>query len=189
MATSSTVTITSDIAYSVVDQTDTNNINRYNNSLQYSLVYNHGTGVPSSGITNSQVNLYVKSSGTLSGNSVQPIDFTNYNKVTLGIPYTYEFHELKGLVIENMSSGTGEILYLTATGSNAFTNIFNGGTGNLAINPYGSYMYTDMYGTDVTASNKLLYIENRTSTGIPYALIAVGVNTGIASEDESISLP
>ena len=44
-------------------------------------------------------------------------------------------------------------------------------------------MYTDLYGTQVTDSNKLLYINNDTITGIDYSIIAVGVDTGLISDE------
>ena len=49
-------------------------------------------------------------------------------------------------------------------------------------------MYTDIYDTDVTASNKLLYIHNDTSTGIDYQIVAVGVDPTITDTD-SIGTP
>ena len=186
MATTATVTVSSDIAYTVVDEIDANNINRYARSLDYSLVYNYGTGVIGTGSgspSNSQVNLFVASSGHISGGQQAVIDFRAYNKYTLGSNYTLEFDELKGLVVENNNSGTGMVLNLVATGTNAFTNIFNGGSGNMNINPLGTYMYTDLYGTQVTDSNKLLYINNDTITGIDYSIIAVGVDTGLISDE------
>lgn len=188
MATTATVTLSSDINYSVVAEEDSNNINRYQNALDYALTYNYGTGIPDTGsIQYSRVNLFVHSSGHISGGEQVAIDFTSYNKYTLGSNYTLDFDELKGIVIENQNSGTGEILHVVATGTNAFTNIFNGGSGNLAINPLGTYMYTDIHGTDVTTTNKMFYINNYTSTGIDYAMIVVGVDTGLLSE--SIGTP
>jgi len=193
MATTATVTISSDIYYTVVEEVDQFNINRYSNSLDYSLVYNYGTGQLGSGInsgtpTTSQVNLFVKSSGTISGGENVVIDFEAYPKYNIGLESTISFSGLKGLVIENMNSGTGEILNIRATGSNAFTNMFNGGSGNVNINPLGTYMYTDIYDTDVTSTNRLLYIHNDTSTGIGYQIIAVGVDPSILATD-SIGTP
>jgi hypothetical protein len=188
MATTATVTISSDINYSVVAEEDNNNVNRYQNALDYALTYNYGTGIANTGTNaNSQVNLFVNSSGHISGGDSVTIDFKAYNKFTLGSNYTLEFDDLRGIVIENKSSGTGEILNVAATGTNAFTNLFNGGSGNMSINPLGTYIYTDMYGTDVTTSNKVLQINNYTSTGIDYEMIVVGVDTGLLSE--SIGTP
>ena len=186
MATTATVTVSSDIAYSVVDEVDTNNINRYARALDYSLIYNYGTGIIGTGSgspSNSQVNLFVASSGHISGGEQEIIDFRAYNKFTLGSNYTLEFDELKGLIVENNNSGTGMILNLVATGTNAFTNVFNGGSGHISINPLGSHIYTDIYGTTVNSSNRLLYINNDTVTGIDYSIIAVGVDTGLVSEE------
>jgi len=186
MATTATVTVSSDIAYTVVDEIDANNVNRYSRALDYSLIYNYGTGVIGTGSgspSNSQVNLFVTSSGHVSGGEQVIIDFKSYNKYTLGSNYTLEFDELKGIVVENNSSGTGMSLNLVATGTDAFTNIFNGGSGNMQIHPLGTYMYTDLYGTQVETNNKLLYINNDTVTGIDYTMIVVGVDTGLVSDE------
>ena len=193
MATTATVTISSDIYYTVVEGVDQFNVNRYSNSLDYSLVYNYGTGQLGSGIntgtpTTSQVNLFVKSSGNISAGDYVVLDFSSYPKYNIGLESTISFSGLKGLVIENANSGTGEILNIRATGANAFTNIFNGGSGNLNINPLGTYMYTDIYDTDVSSSNKLLYIHNESVTGINYQIVAVGVDPSILVTD-SIGTP
>ena len=193
MATTATVTVSSDIAYSVVEEVDQFNVNRYSNSLDYSLIYNYGTGQLGSGVnsgtpTTSQVNLFVKSSGTISGGEHIVLDFKSYPKFNIGLESTISFSGLRGLVVENSNSGTGELLNIRATGSNAFTNIFNGGSGNLNINPLGTYLYTDIYDTQVTPTNKLLYIHNDTSTGIDYQIVAVGVDPSILVTD-SIGTP
>ena len=58
----------------------------------------------------------------------------------------------------------------------SFTNILNGETGNLRVNPYGTFQYIDYFGaTKVTGGNRLLHIVNTGSvTGISYSYMAVG---------------
>lgn len=185
--TSSTVTISSDIAFSVREVESNSNFNSYADSLNYILTFNHGTGIPGqSGVTNSQVNVYVKSTGTIAASGSATMDLTAYKKYTLGQEYTVSFTTVKGIVIENLATGIGQKLYVTATGSNAWTVPFNGGSGNIPINPYSTYQYLDPYGATVSASSKYLQIHNLSSTGIGFEVIVVGTNTGLASESIGI---
>ena len=117
MATTATVTISSDIYYTVVEEVDQFNVNRYSNSLDYSLVYNYGTGQLGSGIntgtpTTSQVNLFVKSSGNISAGDYVVLDFSSYPKYNIGLESTISFSGLKGLVIESAKIVTGKQIYL-----------------------------------------------------------------------------
>lgn len=188
MSRTATVTITSDISYTITDTVD-NNTQRYSNSLGYGLTYNYGTGDPS-GSVNSQVNAFAKNTGLLTASSSEQIDFTALNQSNLGSAYTIDYTYIKGLVIENRSTGTGDIIYLIASGSNAFTNLFNGGSGNIKINPSSTYMYTDPFKqTPVTSTNKFLYLDNRGSSSIDYAMITVGVSTGLEGSNGLSSIP
>ena len=181
--TSSTVTISSDIAFSVREVESNNNYNSYTDSLNYILTFNHGTGIPGqSGVTNSQVNVYVKSTGTIPASGSSIMDLTSYKKYTLGQEYTISFNTIKGIVIENLATGIDQKLYVRATGSNAWTTPFNGGSGNIPINPYSTYQYLDPYGSAVSSSGKYLQIHNLSSTGIGFEVVVVGTNTGLASE-------
>jgi hypothetical protein len=92
------------------------------------------------------------------------------------------FSHINGFTFVNNGTGSGDALLVRATGTNAFTNIFNGESGNLKINPYGTYQYIDYYGaTKVTDTNRLLSIVNTGSvTGIAYSYMTVGY-TGATS--------
>lgn len=187
MTTTSTVTISSDISFSVREAQSNNNFNTYADSLNFGLTYNHGTGIPGqSGVTNSQVNVYVKSTGTIPAGGSVRMDLESYKKYTLGQEYTISFDTVKGLVIENLATGINQKLFVRATGSNAWTAPFNGGTGNVPINPYSTYQYLDPYGSVANASNRYLYIHNTSATGIGFELVLVGTNTGISSESIGI---
>lgn len=187
MTTTSTVTITSDISFSVREAQNNNNVNSYADSLNFGLTYNHGTGIPGqSGITNSQVNVYVKSSGTIPSSGSVRIDLESYKKITLGQEYNISFDTVKGLVIENLATGINQKLFVRATGSNAWTVPFNGGTGNIPINPYSTYQYLDPYGSAVSVSSRYLYLYNSSNTGIGFEAVVVGTNTGLSSESIGI---
>lgn len=182
VTTTSTVTLYSDITYSVRETESNSQVNTYADTLDFRLTYNHGTGIPGqSGITNSQVNVYVKTTGIVNTGQSFLLDFQSYNKTTLGQQYTVLFNTLKGIVIENLATGINHKLSIRATGSNAFTAPFNGNTGNIPINPYSTYQYLDPYGSTIDTSNRYLYLHNPSSTGINFQLILVGTNTGITS--------
>ena len=63
------------------------------------------------------------------------------------------------------------MLLVKATGTNAFTNIFHGGSGGpegVKIGPGGAYFYSDPYaGTPVTATNSVLNLINAGSGSGP----------------------
>jgi hypothetical protein len=101
-----------------------------------------------------------------SGLTHELIDDTTENRV---------FLHINGFTFANNATGSGEVLLVQATGANAFTNIFNGESGNLKVNPYGTFQYLDYWGaTKVTGSNRLLNFVNAGTTGISYSYMAVG---------------
>ena len=184
MTITSSTTIKSDIVSTVTNDQGGNNKQRYTYNLNYSLIYSYGTGtVDQSGVDNSQVNLFGVNSGTLSGGQSQVIDFNALTATNLGSEYTLNFDRLLGVIIENQATGTGLILNVRATGAEGFQTLFNG-TGNTPINPSCTYMYTDLYGTQVDASAGKLYLHNIAPTGsgneVNYKMVSVGVDpTGL----------
>ena len=184
MAITSSTTIKSDIVSTVTNDQGGNNKQRYTYNLNYSLIYSYGTGtLDQSGVDNSQVNLFGVNSGTLSGGQHQVIDFNALTATNLGSEYTLNFDRLLGVVIENQATGTGLLLNVRATGSEGFTELFNG-TGNTPINPSCTYMYSDLFGTTVPDGGGKLYLHNIAPTGsgneINYKMVSVGVDpTGL----------
>ena len=181
MTRSATVTVSSDIV-SVITDTEDNNTQRYNYSLGYSLVYSYGSGDLSTSVGVNQVNQFSKNTGILTAGAEQQIDLSAVNTTLYGNSLTVNFDEVKGIVVENINSGTGQIINILATGTNAFTNMFNGESGNMKINPYGTYHYSDIYGTPVTSNNRLLYLRNNGSDSVGYSIVIVGINTGLLTD-------
>ena len=184
MTITCSTTIKSDIVSTVTNDQGGNNKQRYTYNLNYSLIYSYGTGtLDQSGVDNSQVNLFGVNSGTLSGGQSQVIDFNALTATNLGSEYTLNFDRLLGVVIQNQATGTGLILNVRATGAEGFQALFNG-TGNTPINPSCTYMYTDLYGTQVDASSGKLFLHNVAPTGsgneVNYKMVSIGVDpTGL----------
>jgi hypothetical protein len=90
------------------------------------------------------------------------------------------------MVIRNHNTGQFDTLTLKTTGTNAFTNLLNGGSGGLngiKIAPGGAYFYSDPYfGTAVATNNKIISIGNEgngtNNTGIAVSIIIAGT-TGL----------
>lgn len=147
-------------------------------SQSYSMV--SGTGV--SAAPGNFFDSYAKYTGVLQSGSILTLNFSGLTHELIDDSTENRvFSHINGFEISNNATGSGEILLVQATGSDAFTNIFNGGSGNIKVNPYGSFQYLDYWGaTKVTGSNRLLNIVNNGTTGIEYQYMAVGY-TGATS--------
>jgi len=169
MALNTTATISSDIIFQQ-QETDTNSNDNRQGSVSYSQALTDGTG--SLGI-NGVFNLQ---SGLIDPSGSYFIDFSSLSQGIVGGTMTLTFNNIKSLCITNLSSTTGEDLSVRATGSNTFTEPFNGGSGNILVKPAASYVYSDPYtGATVDGSNKNLQIYNAgTGTGA-FTIVAVGV--------------
>ena len=169
MALNTTATISADIVLQQ-QETDTNSSNHRQGSVSYSQALTAGTG--SLGI-NSVFNLQ---SGLIDPSGSYVIDFASLSQGIVGGTMSLTFNNIKSLCITNLSSTTGEDLSVRATGSNTFTEPFNGASGNVLVKPAASYVYSDPYtGATVDGSNKNLQIYNAgTGTGA-FTIVAVGV--------------
>ena len=89
---------------------------------------------------------------------------------------TVPMSNLKSVIVRNSSSTTGEDVLVRATGSNALTEIFNGGSGDLSVKPSTTYMYSDPYtGATINSSNKNFQILNDGTGTISIDVIVIGV--------------
>ena len=182
MTRSASTTFRSDIVSTVTDDQGSNNVQRYNYQLNYSLTAGYGTGNPSqTGVTFTQNNIFAFNSGTVPANNSVPLDFNALNASNLGSDYTFNFDKIKGVIIHNQETGVGNILTINATGSDGYTGIFNGGTGNLQIHPEGTFSYIDKFGTDAPSSYGKLWLINDTSSGISYQMVAVGIDESLST--------
>ena len=169
MALNTTATISADIVFQQ-QETDTNSNDNRQGSIAYSQALTAGTG--SLGI-NGVFNLQ---SGVIDPSGSYMIDFSDLSQGIVGGRMTLSFNNVKAICITNLASTTGEDLSVRATGSNTFTEPFNGGSGNILVKPAASYVYSDPYtGATVDGSNKNLQIYNAgTGTGA-FTIVAVGV--------------
>ena len=125
---------------------------------------------------------------TIASGATGVYDLRNLSQNVFGSQYALVLTGIKGLIIENRSTGVNEVLLLKATGTNAFTNLFHGGSGGpegVKIGPGGVYFYSDPYaGTPVTATNSVLNLINAGSgsgeenynEGIAVSIIIAGTS-------------
>jgi hypothetical protein len=110
-----------------------------------------------------------------SGLSTQ-IDLQSVNQQTIGSTQSISFTGIKHISIYNTSTTEGYDLSVQATGTNAFTNLFNGGSGNLLVKPYANFSYVDPYvGLEVSSSQRYLYL-NDIGSGTTYKVIIFGLD-------------
>lgn len=170
MAITSSNVLTNDINISITE-TDGNTTKTEIDSLGYSVSLSQGTGT-------GQVNGQAKVAGTIASGETLVVDFEAISKDQFGAAYTLNFNEIKGFVFYNQGTGTNDSINIRATGSNAMTGIFNGGSGDLIIKPYGTYSYFDYYGDlESSSSNRYLYFVNNSSAsgGLDYSYVVIGV--------------
>ena len=128
------------------------------------------------GITSGAIDMGVLASGTLPSSGKEVFDFTALSKKALGVEQTVNFNKIKGIAIQNREITYGNDINVHATGSNAFTGLFNGESGNFLIKPYAVDQYTDMIsGTNVGAGNSELTIQDVSGAGAKWTMIVVGI--------------
>tara|TARA_R100000329_G_scaffold151161_1_gene146188 strand:- start:3424 stop:3939 length:516 start_codon:yes stop_codon:yes gene_type:complete len=169
MAINTTATLSVDSSFTQQDTT-TDSLTSRNGSLGYSQSLTSGTGS-----LNVDAVLDLQDYSISSGSQLY-VDFKSASQPVLGSSVTLDFSNLKSIAIYNKSTTVGEDIFVRATGSNALTEPFNGGSGNIAIKPSASYIYSDPYtGVTIDSSNKNLQLANGGTGTIDVTLIAVGV--------------
>ena len=146
--------------------------------LQYNFVDNNSAGLLVSDISStaslaeftygsgvSQINAAVQGSGAIAASGRNTLDLTSISKTFLGYTTTVTFSGIKALTIANLATESGRDIRITATGTGAFTNLFNGGSGNILIKPYGSYIYTDPWKTPVSSGQKNIQLHDVYGSG------------------------
>ena len=169
MALNTTATLSVDTVFQQ-QETETNSFDNRQGSLGYSQALTSGTG---------SLNIdavYNLQSYSIASGAQLSIDFTSVSQAIVGGSMTLSFNNIKSIAINNSATGTGEDISVRATGSNAFTEPFNGQSGNLLVKPSASYIYSDPYtGATVDSSNKNFQITNEGTGTINITLVAVGV--------------
>ena len=184
MATNTTATVSTDIVFQQQD-TFSNSFDNRQGSLGYSIGLTSGTGAPAaSGGASTIDSVYSLADYVLSSGQTLKIDFTSLSQTVWGSSFSINMTGIKSLGVYNQSTGLGYEVLLRASGSNALTEPFNGGSGNIYVKPDSTYIYSDPYfGIKVDSSNKFLYIFNEggvpvsgpANTGVKISVIAVGV--------------
>tara|TARA_R110000824_G_scaffold15208_2_gene64126 strand:- start:476 stop:1048 length:573 start_codon:yes stop_codon:yes gene_type:complete len=183
MTTNTTATIKADIVFSQQQTYDYSNSNIViQGSTDYSAPLVSGSGTEVRQIDS----IYNVGGMTIASGATGVFDLRNLSQAAFSSQYSLSLTGVKGLIIENRATGVNEILLLKATGTNAFTNMFHGGSGGpqgVKIGPGGAYFYSDPYaGTPVSAANSVLNLINAGSgsgaqnynTGISVAIIIAG---------------
>lgn len=169
MALNTTATISSDIVFQQ-QETEAFSLDNRQGSIGYSQALTSGTG-------DLEINaVYNLQSQTISPNSSYSIDFNDISQPIVGGAMPLSFTKIRSITVHNAASITGEDLSVRSTGSNAFTEPFNGASGNILVKPASTYSYSDPYtGATVNGSNKNFQVYNNgTGTGT-FSVIAVGV--------------
>ena len=135
-----------------------------------------------------QINYGAQVSGFLPSGGKTVIDFAALSASFFDTTSNIDFSGgIKSIVIANSSRGAGNSgwgsgttssdmsgFYITATGSNGWTNLFNGESGNDYVLPYGTRQYSSWVGFDVVAGNSELTLIDE-GAGVPYEITCVGV--------------
>tara|TARA_R110000824_G_scaffold29175_1_gene97360 strand:- start:4753 stop:5268 length:516 start_codon:yes stop_codon:yes gene_type:complete len=169
MALNTTAILSSDIVFQQQD-TESTSLDNRQGSLTYSHSLTSGTG------SNNINSVYSQFSYPIGVGSGLSLDFTNLSQSIVGGSMTVPMSNLKSVIVRNSSSTTGEDVLVRATGSNALTEIFNGGSGDLSVKPSTTYMYSDPYtGATINSSNKNFQILNDGTGTISIDVIVIGV--------------
>jgi hypothetical protein len=129
--------------------------------------YTYGSG-------NFEINAGVKNTGVLPSGGATIVDLASMSSTSFGIISTVAFTGVKNVTVYNTSTVQNRDINIIATGSNAFTNLFNGGSGNLLIKPYSSFSYSDPYGLAVTGSQKNISLFDVSGSGATYEICVLG---------------
>lgn len=136
------------------------------NSLSSS--YTYGSG-------NAQITNAVSITGILSSGLSTLINLTSVPQKTFAGTQNISFTGIKHISIINKSESNGYDFNICATGTNAFTNLFNGGSGNLTVKPYSTFSHNSPnYAIPVTSSNKNLFLKD-SGSGTTYKVMILGL--------------
>jgi hypothetical protein len=134
--------------------------------------YSYPTGVT---IGSSEADLSVKQTGVLDSGGYINIDLTSIEKDSFNVDGVADFSGVRFIGVINDSTASGYDISITATGSNPFTDLFNGGSGNLLIKPSSFFAYNDPYGSLRTStSSKNIQINDVGGSGANYTAIILG---------------
>jgi hypothetical protein len=114
--------------------------------------------------------------GTLTPGISTRLDLYAFAQKTVDSTQNIVFTGVKNFTVYNTSTTEGYDFNIRATGTNACTNLFNGGSGNLLVKPYSSFSYNDPYtGFSVSASQRYIYL-NDLGSGVSYKVFVFGLD-------------
>tara|TARA_B100000809_G_C14884912_1_gene440574 strand:- start:45 stop:590 length:546 start_codon:yes stop_codon:yes gene_type:complete len=120
-------------------------------------------------------NGYAKSTGTIASGATLNVSFISVpHQAITGGEVNRNFTHINAFYFESTSAtGVDDKFIIRATGTDAFTNLFYGGSGDhngQPVRAYAPFNYVDYYGTDVAVSNRALTIYNAGYLGGPAGL-------------------
>lgn len=172
MALTLTSTITAKISW---NQQDTDQVQSTANDLggvSYEENLTAGSG-------NEQVNTLWHDVRTLPSGGEETLDLFSLTRELFNGSFSVSFSggNIKGLEIKNINTNVGADIRLRATGSNAFTVPWDGGSGNNAINAKSPLQLANLItGWDVTESQRYLQVVDIGGSGVQYYIGIVGVS-------------
>ena len=163
---SSSVSVTANFS---LTETDSGESISLSDSRSSSTSYTYGSG-------NNQITNAVSVTGQLSSGGFVSIDLYSLSQTTFGSTQSIQFTGIKHFNVFNTSTTAGYDFFVRATGTNACTNLFNGGTGNLIVKPYSSFCYNDPYSGFVVSTGQRYIHLNDGGSGVAYKLIVLGLD-------------
>lgn len=148
-------------------ETESGTIRSENESVTASRAYTYGSG-------DFEIEAAVKTTGVLPSGGSVVLDLNAMTNTSFGITSTVAFSGVKTVTVFNTSTVKNRDINIRATGSNAFTNMFNGGSGNLLIKPYSSFSYNDPYKLAVSSTQKNITLFDVSGSGATYEICVLG---------------
>ena len=167
MTINATATIENDVNFTLI-KTGSNTQNE-SASLDYSRSLSSGSGAL-------QINYGVIASGSLPSGGKQIFNLQSLEKQIFGTTTNISFSKIKSIVVENRETVYGQDIAIHATGGTAWTEPWNGGSGNQLIKPYAAWQYSDpISGATVGASDRQFTLEDIGGTGALFTMVVVGI--------------
>ena len=128
------------------------------------------------GVSGNQVTNAASATGVItSGGSVQ-IDLYSLDQTTFNSTQPISFTGVKNFSVFNLDTEEGYDITISATGTDACTNLFNGGSGNLLVKPTSGFIYNDPFsGFVVSSGNRYVYL-NDSGSGVTYSVLVFGLD-------------
>lgn len=152
-----------------LNETNNNESLSLSDSLSSTSSYTYGSG-------NQQITNAISMTGVLNSGSFVLIDVYKPDQTVFGsTTKEVTFSKIKNFTVQNLDTQEGYDFTVVAAGSNACTNLFNGGSGNLMVKPYSNFSYNDPYsGFSVDTTQRYVTLSDLGS-GVAYKVMILGV--------------